>query len=227
MTGETRTAVNTVFANIGKAIAAFERTIRHEPTRFDRFADAVAQGRKPEGDAAFTALEIEGLRLFIGKANCIDCHNSPLLTNNDFHNTGVPARAELPVDTGRALGARQVLEDEFNCLSPYSDARAEDCAELRFLKIDDHQLERAFKPPTLRNVAEAAPYMHAGQFATLKEVLEHYNRAPAAPAGHSELEPLGLSERELEQLEAFLRSLSAPLATPAELLRLPFEPSQD
>jgi cytochrome c peroxidase len=110
-----------------------------------------------------------------------------------------------------------VLTDEFNCLSAYSDAAPEDCAELRFAKTDDHALERQFKPPSLRNVAERAPYMQAGQFATLREVLEHYNRAPSAPRGHSELKPLQLSEQELAQLEAFLRSLSGPLATPPEL----------
>ncbi len=50
--------------------------------------------------------------------------------------------------------------------------------------------------------------MHAGQFGTLAEVIEHYNRAPKAAAGHSELNPLRLSAREQRQLEAFLRSLS-------------------
>ena len=106
------------------------------------------------------------------------------------------------------------MHDEVNCLSPYSDAEEEDCGELRFAKADDHALERQFKPPSLRNVAERAPYMHAGQFQTLREVLNHYNRAPAAPAGHSELKPLGLSEQELNQLEAFLHSLSGPIDAP-------------
>jgi cytochrome c peroxidase len=64
--------------------------------------------------------------------------------------------------------------------------------------------------PTLRNVAETAPYMHAGQFATLAEVLAHYNHAPAGTTGHTDLFPLGLSAAELAQLEAFLRSLSGP-----------------
>ena len=69
---------------------------------------------------------------------------------------------------------------------------------------------RAFRTPSLRNVAGRAPYMHAGQFATLADVINHYNRAPAAPAGHSELAPLGLNAQERRQIEAFLRSLSAP-----------------
>jgi cytochrome c peroxidase len=56
-------------------------------------------------------------------------------------------------------------------------------------------------------VADRAPYMHAGQLATLAEVIEHYDRAPAAPAGHSELKPLRLSVKEKRQIEAFLRTL--------------------
>jgi cytochrome c peroxidase len=71
-----------------------------------------------------------------------------------------------------------------------------------------HTDARAFKVPSLRTVAERAPYMHAGQFATLGGVLRHYNRAPATPSGHTELEPLKLNARQLGQLEAFLRSLS-------------------
>lgn len=91
----------------------------------------------------------------------------------------------------------------------------EERGELRFAKVDEHVQMRQFKPPSLRGVAERAPYMHAGLFGTLREVLEHYNRAPDAPAGHSELEPLGLSAQELAQLEAFLRTLRAPTVAPA------------
>jgi cytochrome c peroxidase len=210
-----------VYANIGKAIAAYERKIMPGPSRFDQYVDALLKGDTAGMHAALTPDEVVGLRLFVGKAGCINCHNGPLFTNNDFHNTGVPAAPGLPQDTGRGKGVQQVLGDEFNCLSRYSDAAPEDCGELRFAKADDHALERQYKPPSLRDVAERAPYMHAGQFATLREVLEHYNRAPAAPAGHSELKPLGLSEQELAQLEAFLRSLSGPLNTPPELLAPP------
>jgi cytochrome c peroxidase len=112
------------------------------------------------------------------------------LTDNHFHNTGVPTAAGLPEDTGRALGAPQVKADEFNCLSQYSDAKPADCAELRYMITEGQELVRQFRPPSLRNVAERPPSMHAGQFATLEEVLHHYNNAPEAPVGHSELELL-------------------------------------
>ncbi|HEX2172135.1 MAG TPA: cytochrome c peroxidase [Dehalococcoidia bacterium] len=209
-----REAVTRIYTNLGKAIAAYERQVQPGASRFDTYVEALMTNDRPASERTLTSDEVAGLRLFIGRGNCTNCHNGPLFTNNEFHNTGVPERPELPQDLGRAIGAQQVLSDEFNCLSRYSDAGPGDCSELRFLKVDDHRLERAFRPPTLRNVAETAPYMHAGQFATLAEVLDHYSRAPAAPAGHSELTPLNLTEQEKQHLEAFLRSLSGPLAVP-------------
>jgi cytochrome c peroxidase len=201
-----RDGVTAVFVNIGKSIAAYERRIQYGPSRFDRYVNALVKtGRAPEG--VLTADETAGLQLFLGKANCTQCHSGPLLTNNEFHNTGVPPRPQLAIDHGRLTGATAVLSDEFNCRSQWSDARAR-CSELEFIVTGEHTLDRAYKVPSLRNVAERPPYMHAGQFATLAEVLDHYNRAPAAATGHSELRPLRLKPVALRQLEAFLRALS-------------------
>ena len=119
--------------------------------------------------------EIAGLRLFIGKAQCINCHNGPLLANGEFHNTAIPGVPGLPLDRGRAAGIERLVADPFNCLGPSSDAEPEQCSQLRFLVTEGQMLEGSFKTPTLRNVAQTAPYMHAGQFATLAEVLTHYN----------------------------------------------------
>ena len=201
-----RDEVNRVFANVGKAIAAFERTIKPRPTRFDAFADALAAGRDTTG--LFTPVEAEGLRLFTGKGECTKCHNGPLLTDQHFHNTGVPAVASLPEDKGRIVATTQVAADPFNCLGAYSDAGPADCAELRYMKREGVDLVRAYKTPSLRGVSGRAPYMHAGQFATLTAVVRHYNAAPAAPAGHTELNPMALNEAELKSLEAFLGTLS-------------------
>jgi cytochrome c peroxidase len=71
----------------------------------------------------------------------------------------------------------------------------------------------AFRTPSLRNLENTAPYMHKGQLKTLAAVLQHYNDAPLAMIGHNEAKPLELSNRELQQLEAFLNTLAAPLAT--------------
>jgi cytochrome c peroxidase len=203
--------ISRVYADIGKAIAAYERRIAPAPTRFDRYVDAELAGRPHTPASSLSADEVAGLRLFIGRASCVNCHNGARFTDDHFHNTGVPAsRDVLAADRGRATGVRQALASEFNCTSRYSDARPEQCDELRFAVTDGPELVRAYKTPSLRGVAERAPYMHAGQLATLGDVLSHYDRAAPAPAGHSELRPLHLPDVERRQIEAFLRTLSAP-----------------
>ncbi|MBE0681568.1 MAG: cytochrome-c peroxidase [Anaerolineales bacterium] len=221
MTQDDRDAVTQVYVNMGKAIAAYERLILPAPSRFDQYVEALLNDDKQAMQAALTDNEVAGLRLFIGRANCIQCHNGPLFTNNDFHNTGVPTAQGLVLDDGRASGVIKVLNDEFNCLSPWSDASENDCGELRFVTSEGEQLEGAFKPSTLRNVAETAPYMHAGQFTSLEEVLAHYNHPPVSPIGHTELEPLGLTQHEMEKIIAFLRALSGGVDAPAALLQAP------
>lgn len=221
MRPEDRETITGIYANMGKALAAYERRLMPGPSRFDRYVEALLKGDTETMHASLNAQEVAGLRLFTGKAQCINCHNGPLFTNNSFHNTGVPPRQGMPKDEGRLTGAQQVLADEFNCLSKLSDAQPEQCAELRYLDPKNEHFESAFKPPSLRNVAEAAPYMDVGQFPSLPAVLKHYNTAPPAAVGHSELQPLHLTDQELAQLEAFLRSLSGPPSTPPELLAPP------
>jgi cytochrome c peroxidase len=220
LSGAQRDAVTRVFVNIGKAIAAYERGIEFGASRFDKYVAAITGGQSDP--SILTDDEIAGLRLFVGRANCTQCHSGPLLTSSEFHNTGVPPRPQLALDHGRLTGATAVLSDEFNCRSQWSDAR-ERCSELEFIVTGEHTLDRAYKVPSLRNVAERAPYMDAGQLATLADVLDHYNRAPAAATGHSELRPLRLKPVELRQLEAFLRTLSGPVAVsePAAARRTP------
>jgi cytochrome c peroxidase len=215
-----RDEVNRVFANLGKAIAAYERTIQVRESRFDQYVAAV-RVRDARGLQVLAPQEVRGLRLFIGKGQCATCHNGPLLSDQAFHNTGVPQRDRRRPDRGRMLAAARVAADEFNCLGRYSDAKPDACAELRFMATDDPGLEGAFKTPSLRNVALRAPYMHAGQFATLADVVAHYVRSPAAAVGHSELahhgtgngerQPIGLSEQEARDLEVFLKTLSGPV----------------
>ena len=220
MTPAQQHSVNRVFANMGKAIAAYERKLQPGVSRFDRYVDAVVAGNRAAAHAALNEDEVAGLRLFIGKASCTQCHNGPQLTNNGFANTGVPDAPASPADQGRLGGASQVAADEFNCLGPYSDAKPADCGELESLSAGA-QARGQMKVPSLRNVADRAPYMHAGQLTTLEQVIEHYDRAPAAKVGETEVRPLRLSANEKRQLVSFLRSLSAPLAAEREWLAAP------
>jgi cytochrome c peroxidase len=212
---EAHEGISRVYANIGKAIAAYERRIEPGVSRFDRYVDAELAGARHTPESALTTDEEWGLRLFIGRARCVTCHNGARLTDDHFHNTGVPLPAvTLPADSGRAVGARQVVSGEFNCTSRYSDAKPEDCDELRFAVTSGPELVRAYKTPSLRNVSARAPYMHAGQIGSLDGVIAHYAAAPAAPFGHSELVPIRLSPNERRQLIAFLGTLSGPITVP-------------
>jgi len=229
MTPEDRDLVNRTFSNLGKALAAYERKLVPGPSRFDRYVERLsAEGSETDGatskaeQSRLSDQEIAGLRLFISdRAQCLRCHNGPMLSNHGFHNTGVPQVDANDPDFGRAKGVEEVLADEFNCLGPYSDAVPEQCPELEFIKRDGEELVAAFKVPSLRNVAETAPYMHTGQYETLREVLEHYNRPPVLNIGHLELSTLHLSDAEIEALEAFLGTLTSEIAADPEWLAPP------
>lgn len=206
-----RDEIDRAFANLGKTLAAYQRRLRFGKSRFDRHVDAMTAGDRRAARATLSEDERAGLRLFIGKAGCVSCHRGPLFTNHEFFSLGLPFGAAGP-DAGRAAAHRLVRADPFNCLGQHSDAPAGACAELRFMSEDDAGFLGAFKTPSLRNVALTAPYMHAGQLATLEEVVEHYDRAPAVPyPEHTDIRPLGLTKAERGQIVAFLRTLTSPV----------------
>jgi cytochrome c peroxidase len=208
------------FANVGKAIAAYERLLMPGPARFDEYVAAVLGNDVPAEERLFNDDERAGLRLFIGEANCTQCHNGPLLTNNEFHNTGVLSFPGEEPDKGRVQGVRDVNDDPFNCRGAFSDDPDRACPELDFARAGP-ELIGTMRTPSLRNLGQTGPYMHKGQLATLAAVLEHYNEAPLAMIGHNESKPLELSRRQLAQLEAFMHTLDAPLSTPGEWLEAP------
>jgi cytochrome c peroxidase len=225
MDAGTRQGVNRVFANMGKTIAAYEKTLVHGETRFDHYVEGIVSG-DVSAQRNLTPQEVDGLRVFIGKGQCVSCHNGPLFTDQHFHNTGVPPRDATKPDRGRAAAVAKVQSDEFNCLGPFSDAKATECQELRFMATDDPSMEGAFKTPSLRDASLRPPYMHAGQFASIEDVIAHYVRAPAASVGQTELahggsgnstrKPIRLSEQEVKALASFLGTLSGPIVEVAK-----------
>ncbi len=212
---EMKEAVNGVYASMGKAIGAYGRTLLPGPSRFDAYVEAVLGGNQAVMEQTLNPEEAAGLRLFVGKAKCTNCHNGPLLTNGDFHHLDLPPSPSLPPDPGRAEGILLALGDEFNCLSEYSDASPQECGELRFVDTNTEKYFGAFKTPTLRNVAVRPPYMHAGQFSSLKEVLEFYRsrsqQGHHEAGGRGDLEHGDLTDGEIAQLEAFLHTLTGPV----------------
>ena len=214
MDPDDRGTVTQVFVNVGKAIAAFEGTIVTGQAPFDRFVAELKTG-KPA--TAMSAAAQRGLKTFIGVGNCVLCHSGPEFTNKEFHDIRVPPRSttEGVRDAGRGSGLPQLFEDEFVSAGPYSDDPQGPRA-LHLLYLDAEAGFRGhFKTPGLRNVAKTAPYMHAGQYKTLRDVVRHYSTlADAAQPGEPEhiellIRPFPLDEQQSADLVAFLESLTS------------------
>lgn len=203
--------INTVFANIGKALGAYQSTLKPPVSRFDQYLDALRNNQSPDG--ILTRQELAGARLFINdkKTQCLECHNGPLMTNGDFHSIGSGTFSGDNMDFGRTFGAQAVMIDEFNCQGRYSDAGKGECKHLQFLNRTNLAHTRgAFKTPGLRNVANTAPYFHDGRYATLREAVMHYNNPPPPlPNPNHDLRDFTLNEKEIKNLLAFLNTLTA------------------
>jgi cytochrome c peroxidase len=206
MSPEDRDLVNRVFANFGKALAAYERRLVTGEAPFDRFVAGQ--------DDAISASAKRGLALFIGKAACVECHAGPHLSDEQFHVTGVPQVGEhvfpLEVEDGRLGGIGVYLSWDFNTAGPYSDDPSIDRTEGI---TADESLRGAFRTKGLRNVEMTAPYMHTGHLATLEEVIEFYDEAGAEDGFQGTkdplLVPLNLSSAEKADLVEFLRTLTS------------------
>jgi len=217
MTDASKDDVNRVFANLAKSLEAFQRTVVSTPARFDEFAEVVANG-DPSGGGLLTEAELRGYALFVGDAGCIQCHSGPFFTNQDFANTGLGARDWLDqIDTGRIEAAEDIYENTFSGVGPYSDDPDHAEAFLDGLTSTDDQLGQ-FRVPTVRNLTHTGPFMHGGHFDTLEEVLHFYNTLDEDPfqgVRDSRLQPLGLSDGDLDDLLAFLLTLEGGPVDPA------------
>jgi cytochrome c peroxidase len=192
------------YDDLGRAIASFERTLIFLDAPFDRFA---------AGDrTALSADAQRGLELFNGKARCVSCHminsSNPLGTDNRFHNIGVSARKQnFEALATQALG---ILKQNTDPQALDKLALETDMSEIgRFLVSKQRQDIGSFKTEQLRNVGLTAPYMHDGSLHTLWDVVDHYNKGGEANAYlDGGIEPLNLSETEIDEVVAFLFALT-------------------
>jgi cytochrome c peroxidase len=211
-----------------KALAAYLQRLNSANAPFDRFASG--------DETALSDDAKRGLKLFLGKAGCIECHNGPAFNgvatarNQDdfFRSVGIAQRGEnvVTTDLGHWEGIGVLLEQTkgpgvYNSAGLWNDAR--DLAAMRQIpfnrvaSVAQREVDKGrFRIKTLRQVAETAPYMHAGQLATLAEVVHFYNVGGDVDgyAGERDrlMQPLGLTPDEERQLVTFLESLTgAPL----------------
>ena len=167
-----------------KAIATYERTITSKKSKFDSFIEGKSD--------IFTDEEVIGLHLFRTKARCINCHNTPLFSNQKFHNVGLSYYGRTFEDLGK-----------YNITHKKEDVGK-------------------FKTPTLREIGRTAPYMHNGLMPNLEGIIEMYNAGMPRvkpkenqkndslfPVTDPLLKKLNLTKKEQNALKAFLLTLSS------------------
>jgi cytochrome c peroxidase len=275
MRPEDQSRVTRAYVNVAKAIATYEWFLTSTDSPFDRYVQ--------EGPAS-TAIRPEaqrGLKLFIGRAGCIDCHRSAMLSDGEFHNIGIPqVGAAVPTVadclrhevasacdclTGRkclpwgACEGIQRLADHprapkaggeppdggaaaVTCVPPpvgpdLEDGDAARLSSYEFSRTSPYSdtdqplpppvvpvVPGAWRTPSLRDVALTPPYMHDGVFASLADVVWHYDQAVAGndigPMA-AEIKPLHLTDQERADLVAFLQTLTGRPRPDRDLARRP------
>ncbi|MDD3618715.1 MAG: cytochrome c peroxidase [Desulfobulbaceae bacterium] len=180
---------DTTKERIAMAIAAFERTLISCDAPLDRFLQGEADALSPDA--------LKGYEIFTGKGKCTDCHFGPNLADDKFHALQVPENPEHLTDP-RIAATRRFVAKVYH----FEEYRTLDEDPGRYLITKDPKDWKAFKTPTLREIAKTAPYMHNGIFATLDEVIDFFNTG--CGEGNTVLKPLQLTAEEKEQLKVFL-----------------------
>jgi cytochrome c peroxidase len=196
-----------VVANMGKAIAAYERGLVCGQGRFDRWV---------AGDAtALTLAEQRGAKLFIGKGQCTGCHSGPFFSDQKFYNVGlavVSTREGILNDNdhGAAVDLASGKSDPLGITGSYSDGN-----DGRLPDAISAAYEGAFRTPMLRCAIKRPAFMHTGTMHSLDEVVAFFSRGgdPSGYPGKSVLTPVQLIPGEMADLVAFLRSLDGPNAS--------------
>ena len=191
-----------------RALASYERTQVSFDSPFDHF---IAGDKNAIDDAAK-----RGWELFNTRGRCNKCHaltenkrDTTTFTDNDFHNIGIgiirhnvvalARQAEQLIDSGNALAVDQAaIQTDMSALG-------------RFLITKKEPDIAAFKTPDLRNVLVTGPYFHDGSQETLWDVVDHYNKGDGLqnPYLDTDIQPLALSEGDIDDLVAFMASLTS------------------
>lgn len=196
MAGEDRQTVTDVFVNVGKTLAAFERSIHVQPNALDRYIDGDLQ--------ALDEPQKDGLLAFL-RAGCPQCHHGERLTDDAFHNLRFPTgHGDGSADLGRAAGIEQLAMAEF----PRDPVRA---AALN-TPATVAAATAAFKTPGLRGAAFTLPFGHGGAYGGLASVIEAHRSCgllaeSTLTIGECEPWVSGFSPDDARAIESFLRAL--------------------
>ncbi|WP_282154306.1 cytochrome-c peroxidase [Ruegeria atlantica] len=200
-----------VLVNAAKTLSAYLETLATGRTQFDDFREAL-ENQDLAAAANYPEAAQRGLQLFIGRGKCVLCHNGPRFSNNEFHDAGVPYfLSETEVDDGRFGGLNFLLSNAYTLDGNWSDDPEKQGAWVVRSVRRSHSDFGNFRTPSLRGVAETAPYMHDGSLIDLDAVIRHYSEIDTERLhadGEAILSELNLSEQEVANLVAFLESLS-------------------
>jgi len=199
--------------HVQQAIAAFERTVISGNSPFDRWhfgGEAAAVGEPAK----------RGFKVFLENGRCVSCHtveqNFALFTDGRFHNIGVGingVQTDIPRLAQAFLQAKGRGIDVDKAV--LTDRKSSELG--RFAVTDTLDEMGSFKTSTLRNIAATAPYMHDGSLKTLRDVVDHYNNGGVTPKDapvndylSGGIRPLNLTDQEIDDLVAFLETLTSP-----------------
>jgi cytochrome c peroxidase len=192
-----------------RAIATYERTLFSFDSPFDHF---IAGDRNAISDSAK-----RGWELFNTKARCNLCHaltddrrDVTVFTDNDFHNIGIGILQHrvvpLAQQAERDLAQGNLKDIDLAAIETPISALG------RFLITHKESDMASFKTPDIRNIMVTAPYFHDGSQQTLWDVVDHYNKGDGLANIwlNEDIQPLALIEAEIDDLVAFMASLTSP-----------------
>ena len=192
---------------VGMALASYQRTLNSANSAFDRWY----YGKDTQ---ALNKTAQLGLQLFKGKAGCSACHSidekTALFTDNKTHNTGIgytESMAKTPAKQRIQVAPGVFLDVDTEAINSVAENKPNDLGRYEITQNPKHRWH--YRTPSLRNVSLTKPYMHNGSLATLKDVVDFYNRGGAQNENLDPLiKPLHLTEPEIEQLVVFLQALT-------------------
>ena len=212
--GEYQQAFRAVFGrapnapDLLRAIASYERTQLSFDSPFDHF---IAGDKNAIDDSAK-----RGWELFNTQARCNKCHaltdtqrDVTVFTDNDFHNIGIGIIRHNVV--ALSLEAEQLIKSGDTSAIDRAAIQTDMSALGRFLITKEEKDIASFKTPDIRNVLVTAPYFHDGSQETLWDVIDHYNKGDGLqnPYLDEDIQPLSLTENDIDDLVAFLASLTS------------------
>jgi cytochrome c peroxidase len=196
-------------ADLTRAIASYERTLLSFDSPFDHFAAGE--------ENAIDASARRGWELFNNRGRCNKCHalteekrDPTNFTDNDFHNIGIGIITHNVVALARQ--AKALINSQDTAAIDRAAIQSDMSALGRFLITRKETDTASFKTPNLRNILITGPYFHDGSQATLWDVMDHYNKGDGLqnPYLDQDIQPLALTEDEIDDLVAFMASLTSP-----------------